>query len=650
MIAGGIMFAALGKDPVEAIRIIFWDPLFNAQFASYSRPQLLIKAGPLILIAIGLSLGFKAGIWNIGAEGQYIIGAICGAAFGLAFWPSESPLLFPGMVIAGLIGGWAWAMIPGVLKTRFRTNEILVSLLLVYVAEAILASAATSWLRSPDAMGFPGSRNLARHPGTDNPELIAGTGMHWGVLAAFIAVIAAYVLMNRHVLGYQIRLAGQAPRAARFAGVDPNRLVLLCLGISGALAGAAGLFEVSGPAGQISIDFNVGYGFTAIIVAFLGRLHPIGILLAGLLMALTYIGGELAQLMLGIPAPRDPGLPGHAAVLPARARRAVELPHPPETDGGGLMLIDPVTLVVALIIASTPVLLAAIGELVVEKTGVLNLGVEGMMIVGAVTGFIVAVETGSVTLAYLAGMAGGMVLSALFAILTQVLLSNQVATGLALTLFGIGLAALLGVGYPGLDPAEGSGHLPASAAGHPHRRADPLRPFGDDLPRGHAGRHGVVCSPAHAPPVLILRAVGRKPRRGACTGLQGHSHSYPSRSFSAAPARGWAGRFPVGRLRVQNWIEGMTVGAGWIRAGARSSSASWKPWRVLFGAYLFGRHLGAAVAPPGGGGERFPSRCWTARPMFVTIIVLVLIFGRTAARAALNAPASPFGKVFHASG
>jgi simple sugar transport system permease protein len=303
MIAGGIMFAALGKDPVAAIRIIFWDPIFSEQFASYSRPQLLVKAGPLILIAIGLSLGFRAGIWNIGAEGQYIIGAICGAAFGLAFWPSENPLIFPGMVVAGLIGGWAWAMIPGILKTRFRTNEILVSLLLVYVAEAILASAATSWLRNPDAMGFPGSRNLARHPGTDNPELIAGTGMHWGVLTAFIAVIAAYILLNRHVLGYQIRLAGQAPRAARFAGVNPSRLVLLCLGISGALAGVAGLFEVSGPAGQITIDFNVGYGFTAIIVAFLGRLHPVGILLAGLLMALTYIGGELAQLMLSIPAP-----------------------------------------------------------------------------------------------------------------------------------------------------------------------------------------------------------------------------------------------------------------------------------------------------------------------------------------------------------
>jgi len=303
MLAGGAMFAMLGSDPVEAIRIIFWDPLFDPRFGSYSRPQLLVIAGPLILIAIGLSLGFRAGIWNIGAEGQYIIGAICGAAFGLAFYPSESPLIFPGMVIAGALGGWAWAMIPGILRAKFRTNEILVSLLLVYVAEAILASAATGFLRNPEGSGFPGSRNLARHPGTDNPELLAGTGMHWGVVAAFVAVILAYVLLNKHVLGYQIKLAGQAPRAAKFAGVNPTRLILICLGVSGALAGMAGLFEVSGPAGQITIDFNVGYGFTAIIVAFLGRLNPVGILLAGLLMALTYIGGELAQLMMGVPAP-----------------------------------------------------------------------------------------------------------------------------------------------------------------------------------------------------------------------------------------------------------------------------------------------------------------------------------------------------------
>jgi simple sugar transport system permease protein len=157
-------------------------------------------------------------------------------------------------------------------------------------------------LRNPEGGGFPGSRNLRDWDASSNTELIAGTGMHWGVVAAFVAVIFGYILLSRHLLGFQIRLAGEAPRAARFAGVNPSRLVFVCLGLSGALAGLAGLFEATGPAGQISIDFASGYGFTAIIVAFLGRLHPIGILLAGLLMALTYIGGELAQLMLGIPA------------------------------------------------------------------------------------------------------------------------------------------------------------------------------------------------------------------------------------------------------------------------------------------------------------------------------------------------------------
>ncbi|MEM9524334.1 MAG: ABC transporter permease [Pseudomonadota bacterium] len=302
MVAGGLMFAALGKNPVEAIRTIFWSPLFDAQFAQYSRPQLLIKAGPLILIAIGLSLGFRAGIWNIGAEGQYIVGAICGAAVGLAFYPLDSWIVFPSMVLAGAMGGWIWAMIPGLLKVSFNANEILVSLLLVYVAEQLLASMALGALRNPDGGGFPGSRNFQNYPAAYNSELLSGTGAHWGVVIALGAVVFAYILLNRHILGFQIRLTGESVRAARFAGVNPGRLTLICLGMSGLLAGMAGLFEVSGPAGQINIDFNSGYGFTAIIVAFLGRLHPVGILLAGLLMALTYIGGELAQFMLGLPA------------------------------------------------------------------------------------------------------------------------------------------------------------------------------------------------------------------------------------------------------------------------------------------------------------------------------------------------------------
>mgnify|MGYP003636575559 FL=1 len=301
MVAGGALFAALGQDPVAAISTIFWQPLFG-EFAFYYRPQLLIKGAPLVLIAIGLSLGFRAGIWNIGAEGQYIVGALAGAGVALAFYPAESALIFPLMVLAGALGGWAWGMIPAVLKLRFGTNEILVSLMLVYVAEQLLAAMALGLMKNPEGRGFPGSRNLRQYDSAHNAELITGTGMHWGVLAALVAVIFAYVLLSRHLLGYHIRLAGQAPRAARFAGVRPARLVLFCLGTSGALAGLAGLFEVAGPAGQVSIDFNVGYGFTAIIVAFLGRLHPFGILLAGLLMALTYIGGELAQSNMGLPA------------------------------------------------------------------------------------------------------------------------------------------------------------------------------------------------------------------------------------------------------------------------------------------------------------------------------------------------------------
>tara|TARA_R110000764_G_scaffold64832_3_gene136213 strand:+ start:3693 stop:4736 length:1044 start_codon:yes stop_codon:yes gene_type:complete len=301
MVFGGLLFAVLGKDPVQSILTIFWQPLFG-EFAFYYRPQLLVKGAPLVLIAMGLALGFRAGIWNIGAEGQYIIGAICGAAVALAFYPLDAWWIFPLMVICGGLGGFLWAMIPGLLKVKFGTNEILVSLMLVYVAEQFLSSMSLGLLKNPEGYGFPGSRNLQQYASAHNAEIIAGSGMHWGVVAALIAVIFAYVLLTRHRLGFAIRVTGEAPRAARFGGVNPARLVLFCLGASGMLAGLAGMFEVAGPAGQITIDFNVGYGFTAIIVAFLGRLHPIGILLAGALIALTYIGGDIAQSQLGLPA------------------------------------------------------------------------------------------------------------------------------------------------------------------------------------------------------------------------------------------------------------------------------------------------------------------------------------------------------------
>ena len=300
MVVGGILFVTLGKNPFEAIRMIFWDPLFG-EHAFYYRGQILVKAAPLIMIALGLSFGFRAGIWNIGAEGQFIMGAVIGGATGLALYPLDSFIVFPLMVVMGALGGFLWAMIPAFLKIRFNANEILVSLMLVYVAFNFLIGMVTGPLRNPDGFNFPESRSFQDFPAAHNPELWAGTGIHLGVLFTLGFVILAYIMITRHIFGFNVRLAGQAPRAAKFAGVSPNKMIAICLGLSGALAGMAGLFEVTGPAGKLTTTFPLGYGFTAIIVAFLGRLHPIGILLAGLLMAVTYVGGDIIQSQLSLP-------------------------------------------------------------------------------------------------------------------------------------------------------------------------------------------------------------------------------------------------------------------------------------------------------------------------------------------------------------
>jgi ABC-type uncharacterized transport system permease subunit len=300
MIAGGLLFVALGKNPFEAIRMIFWDPILG-EFAFYYRGQILIKAAPLIMIALGLSFGFRAGIWNIGAEGQFIMGAVIGGATGLALYPLDSFIVFPLMIVMGAFGGFIWAMVPAFLKIKFNANEILVSLMMVYVAINFLSGMVTGVLRNPDGFNFPESRSFQEFPAANNAELWAGTGVHWGVIVTLGLVVACYVMLTRHIFGFNIRLAGQAPRAAKFAGVSPNKMIAICLGLSGALAGMAGLFEVTGPAGKLSTTFPVGYGFTAIIVAFLGRLHPVGILLAGLLLAVTYVGGDIIQSKLSLP-------------------------------------------------------------------------------------------------------------------------------------------------------------------------------------------------------------------------------------------------------------------------------------------------------------------------------------------------------------
>lgn len=294
LLAGAALFAALGKPPLETLRLIFIVPLTSLRGIS----ELMVKGTPLILIAIGLAAGFRGGIWNIGAEGQFTIGALCGGSVALAVYPATGVWLLPLMALAGVAGGMAWAAIPALLRTRFNTSEILVSLMLTYVATLLLSSLIHGPLRDPQGFNFPESRLFQ----TALPVIIAGTRAHIGFLVALAAAALFWGLMQHHMLGYQLRVLGQAPKAARFGGFSENRLVWLSFMISGGCAGLAGLFEVAGPVGQLVPAIPVGYGFTAIIVAFLGRLHPGGIVVAGMLMALTYIGGETAQIALSLPS------------------------------------------------------------------------------------------------------------------------------------------------------------------------------------------------------------------------------------------------------------------------------------------------------------------------------------------------------------
>jgi general nucleoside transport system permease protein len=294
LIGGAILFALLGKPPLQTLLMVFVEPLTSLRGIA----ELLVKATPLILIAIGLAAGFRGGIWNIGAEGQFTVGALSGGAVALAVYPETGPWLLPLMALGGILGGMAWAAIPALLRTRFNTNEILVSLMLTYVATLLLSSLIHGPLRDPQGFNFPESRLFQ----TSLPIIIEGTRAHIGFLVALAVAAVAWVLMERHMLGYQLRVLGQAPKAARFGGFSGNRLVWLSFMISGGCAGLAGLFEVAGPVGQLVPAIPVGYGFTAIIVAFLGRLHPGGIVLAGLLLALTYIGGETAQIALSLPS------------------------------------------------------------------------------------------------------------------------------------------------------------------------------------------------------------------------------------------------------------------------------------------------------------------------------------------------------------
>jgi simple sugar transport system permease protein len=302
LVVGLAIFAALGQSPVRAFRAFFIDPLSSGNGIS----ELLLKASPLCLIALGLAVGFRANIWNIGAEGQMYLGGIFATGLAIHFTDSGGPWLLPAMVIAGALGGALWASITALCRARFHANEILVSLMLTYVADLLVKYLVYGPWQDPQANNFPITVNFsddALFPlfASYGWDWFEGTRINASVLLTLVAVPLAWLFMDRSYMGFQLTVAGLAPGAARYAGFPDKRMVWTALLIGGAAAGLAGVTEVAGPLGQLSDRWTPGYGFTAIIVATLGRLHAVGIVLASLLMALLYLGGEAVQITLQLP-------------------------------------------------------------------------------------------------------------------------------------------------------------------------------------------------------------------------------------------------------------------------------------------------------------------------------------------------------------
>ncbi len=295
VLIGSALFMALGKDPLQGLSMFFVEPLKTA----YGWSELGVKATPLILIGLGLAVCFRSNLWNIGAEGQYVIGAVFASAVAMRATEESSRVIVLWILLAGVLGGVLWAAIVALLRDRFHASEILVSLMLVYVAEQVLGYLVYGPWKDPDGYNFP--QTITFLDPTKIPRLFDGMRVHIGALIALGAVGFFWAFLNRTYAGFQLQVGGLAPAAARYAGFSSRRALWTALLVSGGMAGLAGALEVAGPMGQLTPFVPAGYGFAAIIVAFVGRLHPVGIVFSAFLMSLFYIGGELAQSRLGLP-------------------------------------------------------------------------------------------------------------------------------------------------------------------------------------------------------------------------------------------------------------------------------------------------------------------------------------------------------------
>ncbi|MDB5889552.1 MAG: transporter permease [Polaromonas sp.] len=295
VVLGVLLFVALGKDPVRGLQVFFWEPLKSP----YAIGELMVKATPLLIIALGLSVCFRSNVWNIGAEGQFVMGAIAAGGVALLASKTTGPWIVPLILLAGVAGGMLWSGITALLRDRFNANEILVSLMLVYVADMLLGYLVFGPWKDPNGYNFPQTKTFEAV--TQIPRLMQGSRVNIGIVLALVGAAGLWMFMFRTFAGFRQEVSGLAPAAARYAGFSSRRALWVALLVSGGAAGLAGALEVAGPIGQLTPYVPAGYGFAAIIVAFVGRLHPVGVVFSAILMSMFYIGGELAQSRLGLP-------------------------------------------------------------------------------------------------------------------------------------------------------------------------------------------------------------------------------------------------------------------------------------------------------------------------------------------------------------
>ncbi len=289
------LFVLLGKDPLRGLQMFFWEPLKSA----YALGELMVKATPLLVIALGLAVCYRSNVWNIGAEGQFVIGAVAAGGVALLADKETGRWIVVAVLLAGVAGGMAWASLTAWLKDKFHANEILVSLMLVYVADMVLGYLVYGPWKDPAGYNFPQTKTFEAV--TQIPRLMTGSRVSVGLILALLGVVAVWIFLFRTRAGFAQQVGGLAPAAARYAGFSSRRALWTALLVSGGAAGLAGALEVAGPLGQLTPYVPAGYGFAAIIVAYVGRLHPVGMVFSAVLMSMFYIGGELAQSRMGLP-------------------------------------------------------------------------------------------------------------------------------------------------------------------------------------------------------------------------------------------------------------------------------------------------------------------------------------------------------------